>query len=364
MSNNQAHKVIKGPDFNTENPLAMKDLIDFYSKEKSTSMGGQTSNLEESIQILNEVLALRSDPNQPKPTIFLGITSNVISSGLRETVAFLCKHKLIDAVVCTGGGIEEDFMKISYPSYVMEYLVDDKKWRVEGKNRIGNMVVITDAYHGLSEYMDPVFEEVDEEQTKFEADGFSDPNFQYITPSELIRRIGLQLASTGHHPNSYNYWCAKNDIPVFCPAVTDCAIGDDLYLYMFQKPNFTVDVNRDITKLMDIACESKGPLAAIILGGGMVKYHVMNACKVAGGLDYGVFVTVGEDWDGSYTGADTGEEVSRRAIKPTARTVTLKSDFSFVFPLIVASTFVKNVYANEKKDLDETQETEKDETPQ
>jgi len=55
------------------------------------------------------------------------MTSNVISSGLRETVAFLCKNKLIDCVVCTGGGIEEDFMKISYPSYVMEYVVDDKK---------------------------------------------------------------------------------------------------------------------------------------------------------------------------------------------------------------------------------------------
>jgi deoxyhypusine synthase len=133
---------------------------------------------------------------------------------------------------------------------------------------------------------------------------------------------------------------------------------------MFQKPNFTVDVNRDLTKLMDIACESKGPICAIILGGGMVKYHVMNACKVAGGLDYGVFVTVGEDWDGSYTGADTNEEVSRRAIKPTAKTVTLKSDFSFVFPLMVASTFVKHVYANEKKETEEAQESGEKSAPQ
>lgn len=125
-----------------------------------------------------------------------------------------------------------------------------------------------------------------------------------------------------------------------------------------------MDVNRDITKLMDIACNSKGPLCAIILGGGMVKYHVMNACKVAGGLDYGVFITVGEDWDGSYTGADTGEEVSRRAIKPNAKTVTLKSDFSFVFPLLVASTFVKNVFANEKKTAETEEADEKAKTPQ
>lgn len=44
---------------------------------------------------------------QTKAKIFLGFTSNMISSGIREYILFLCKHKLIDVLVTTAGGIEE-----------------------------------------------------------------------------------------------------------------------------------------------------------------------------------------------------------------------------------------------------------------
>jgi hypothetical protein len=40
MNTHDSKKVIKGPDFNTDAPLAMKDLIDFYSTDKGHSMGG------------------------------------------------------------------------------------------------------------------------------------------------------------------------------------------------------------------------------------------------------------------------------------------------------------------------------------
>jgi len=43
--------------------------------------------------------------------IFLGYTSNMISCGLRETIRFLVQHKMVDCVVTTSGGIEEDIMK-------------------------------------------------------------------------------------------------------------------------------------------------------------------------------------------------------------------------------------------------------------
>lgn len=50
--------------------------------------------------------------NSEKPlTLFLGYTSNLISSGLREIILFLAKHKLVDALVTTAGGVEEDFVK-------------------------------------------------------------------------------------------------------------------------------------------------------------------------------------------------------------------------------------------------------------
>ena len=52
----------------------------------------------------------RTNPDEPL-TLFLGYTSNLISSGLREIIKFLAQHKLVDCIVTTAGGIEEDFVK-------------------------------------------------------------------------------------------------------------------------------------------------------------------------------------------------------------------------------------------------------------
>lgn len=51
-------------------------------------------------------------------TIFLGFTSNLVSSGLRETIRFLVEHKMIDCIVTTAGGVEEDFIKCLAPTFV------------------------------------------------------------------------------------------------------------------------------------------------------------------------------------------------------------------------------------------------------
>lgn len=44
-------------------------------------------------------------------TIFLGYTSNMISCGMREIIRFLVEHKMVDCIVTSSGGIEEDFIK-------------------------------------------------------------------------------------------------------------------------------------------------------------------------------------------------------------------------------------------------------------
>lgn len=44
--------------------------------------------------------------------IFLGFTSNLISAGVREHVRFLVQHRMVDVVVTTAGGIEEDLIKV------------------------------------------------------------------------------------------------------------------------------------------------------------------------------------------------------------------------------------------------------------
>ena len=43
--------------------------------------------------------------------IFMGFTSNLISSGVRESLRYLVQHRMVDVLVTTAGGVEEDLIK-------------------------------------------------------------------------------------------------------------------------------------------------------------------------------------------------------------------------------------------------------------
>ena len=55
---------------------------------------------------------------RPACTIFLGYTSNLVSSGLRETIRFLAQHNMIDCIVTSAGGVEEDLIKCLCPTFL------------------------------------------------------------------------------------------------------------------------------------------------------------------------------------------------------------------------------------------------------
>lgn len=69
------------------------------------------------------------------------------------------------------------------------------------------------------------------------------------TPSRVIRRLGKEI----DHPDSVYYWAYKNDIPVFCPALTDGSLGDMLYFHSYKNPELSIDLIADIRAINDIA---------------------------------------------------------------------------------------------------------------
>ena len=62
-------------------------------------------------------------------TIFLGYTSNMASCGVRETIRFLVQHKMVDCIVATAGGIEEDFIKCLAPTFMGDFALDSRTLR-------------------------------------------------------------------------------------------------------------------------------------------------------------------------------------------------------------------------------------------
>jgi len=156
-------------------------------------------------------------------------------------------------------------------------------------------------------------------------------------------RIGQIPDPEGTKPweNSTYYWCWKNNIPVFCPAFTDGALGDVLYFYTYNNPGFIVDLVQDIKRINDIAVHAKKS-GMLILGGGVIKHHICNANLMRNGADYSVFMNTATEVDGSDAGARPDEAKSWGKIKMEADPVKVYAENTLVFPILVAETFARN----------------------
>ncbi|CDO92591.1 unnamed protein product [Kluyveromyces dobzhanskii CBS 2104] len=323
------------------------------------TMGFQASSMGTACEIIDEMRSWRGehidkldehdrkgsfdDDGFQKTTIFLGYTSNLISSGLRETLRFLVQHKMVDAIVASAGGIEEDIIKCLADTYLGEFSLPGKALRDQGMNRIGNLLVPNDNYCKFEEWIVPVLDKMLEEQEEYVkeqgADCF-DSNFDkdtpMWTPSKLIRRLGKEI----NDESSVLYWAYKNDIPIFCPSVTDGSIGDMLFFHTFKASpkQLRLDIVSDIRKINSMSMEAS-KAGMIILGGGLIKHHIANACLMRNGADYAVYINTGQEFDGSDAGARPDEAVSWGKIKAEARSVKIYADATVVFPLVVAATF-------------------------
>jgi deoxyhypusine synthase len=58
----------------------------------------------------------------------------------------------------------------------------------------------------------------------------------------MIWRMGERM----NNPSSICYWAHVNQIPIFCPAITDGSIGDMLFFHSFKSPGLVVDLVQDI----------------------------------------------------------------------------------------------------------------------
>mgnify|MGYP001605524703 FL=1 len=116
---------IEGYDF--DKGIDYKKLIKSFS-----SMGFQASHLSQAIDITREMI-------EKKAFIFLGYTSNMVSSGLRDIFRWLVKTKKVNVIVTTAGGIEEDIIKCLGTFTLGDFRANGNQLREKGINRIGNI---------------------------------------------------------------------------------------------------------------------------------------------------------------------------------------------------------------------------------
>ncbi|KAL1840082.1 hypothetical protein VTJ49DRAFT_817 [Mycothermus thermophilus] len=307
-------------------PITADDLL-----QGMKHMGFQASAMCEAVRIINEMRAWRDPESGERTTIFLGYTSNLISSGLRGVLRYLVQHRHVSAIVTTAGGVEEDFIKCLGDTYMSSFSANGADLRSKGLNRIGNLVVPNSNYCAFEDWVVPILDQMLEEQ---EASKGTDNEIHW-TPSKVIHRLGKEI----NDERSVYYWAYKNDIPVFCPALTDGSLGDMLYFHTFRASprQLRVDIVEDIRRINTIAVRAKRA-GMIILGGGVVKHHIANACLMRNGAESAVYINTAQEFDGSDAGARPDEAVSWGKIKIGADAVKVYLEATACFPFIVANT--------------------------
>ncbi|MBP1986879.1 deoxyhypusine synthase [Halolamina salifodinae] len=303
---------VRGYDFRGEFDLG--EMLEAYA-----TTGFQATHLAEAVDIAKQM-------QEENAQIYLTLTSNIISSGLREVVAYLVREGYVDVLITTSGSLTEDVIKTQKPFKMGEWDADEAELREEGINRLGNIYVPSDRYVWLEEYLYDFFD-----------DFFAEEKVR--TPTEFSRELGKTLDD----PDSVLKQAADNDVPIYCPALNDAEVGNFLYYYRKQHDtDIGIEIMADYDDLIEngMLADTTGLL---VVGGGVPKHHAIMTNLFRGGADYAVYISTGMEGDGSLSGAPPNEAVSWGKIKEEETNYTqVQAEATLVFPLLVAGAFADN----------------------
>lgn len=291
-------------DFKWTENMQVKDLLEHLG-----SVGFQSVELKRAMDVFVKM-------KKANAKIYLTFTSNMVTSGLRGFFAQLIKLGMVDVIVTTAGGLEEDIMKAKGAHFdVATFEADDVELYEQGVNRVGNLQIKNEFYMQFEDALLPLIQGLYNEKPRWAV-------------SDMLARIGGQLDDE----NSILCQASQHDVPVFCPAITDGALGFHLYLFQQKHKDFVIDVVKDFGNILTCTSmdEEKGVIA---LGGSVSKHHAILSTLLNGGASYAVYMTTAQKTSGSMSGATTQEAKSWGKVKDASDVATVVGDVTIMFPL-------------------------------
>ena len=322
---------IKG--YNPEEKFELESFVNNY-----LNMGFQGSNLGIGLNIFRKMIEEKKNGLK----IFISFTGNMISSGNRELITYLVKNKIVDGITTTAAGVEEDIIKSINSFHLGSFETKGSYLLDECVGRIGNIFVPAERYLYLERFLNSVFPKINNRAEKGDV----------MSSHEVSKLFGEEIEKNNltkdKANSSFLYWASKNNIPVFCPAINDGAIGDMAVFFRKKNKRFAIDSTKDNEVLSDLLLNSE-KCGSIILGGGTAKHFLLNSAIFRDGFEYSIYITTATEYDGSDSGGNQEEAISWAKIKPNAERVKIASDATIIFPLLIAGTFNVNPKTNGRK---------------
>ena len=292
--------------------------VDELVLQMEKAWGFTAGKLAVGVKILEEMV------RDKKCVKFLSFTGNLVATGARGALKELVKQRLVDVVVTTCGTIDHDVARSWKNYYRGSFVMSDAKLHEKNVNRLGNVLVPNESYGLIIEKkMQGLLQSLWEESAR------------EVSSAQLCSEIGKRICNE----SSILYWAAKNGIPVFVPGITDGAVGYQTWLFS-QDHDFKLNLLKDSGLLSDIVFSAKKS-GALLIGGGISKHHTLWWNQFKDGLNYAVYISTADEWDGSLSGARPREAVSWGKINSKADKIMVEGDASLILPIVVGSLLAR-----------------------
>ena len=275
--------------------------------------------------------------------IILTIAGSTSAAGCMQVYSDLVKYNMVDAVVATGASIVDmDFFEaLGFKHYQGTPHIDDTILR--------------------SLYIDRIYDTfIDEEELQecdktiaVIAEGLERRPY---SSREFIAEMGKFLQQNAKKKNSLVQAAYENDVPIFCPAFSDCSAGFGLVMHQHEYPqeHVSIDSVKDFRELTQIKMAT--PTSGLLMiGGGVPKNFAQDTVICAEMLGkevtmhkYAVQITVADVRDGACS-SSTLKEASSWGKVDTIYEQMVYAEATVVLPLLAAFAYEKGNWKNRPK---------------
>jgi deoxyhypusine synthase len=277
--------------------------------------------------------------------VILCLAGSLISAGLKKIIVDMVRNKMVDAIVSTGANIvDQDFFEaLGFRHYYAEdYLKagnDDGVLRDLHIDRIYDTLIDEDELRICDDTMQQIIDGLE-----------AKPH----SSREIIRAMGEHLAAHGKAADSIVLEAFKQDVPIFCPAFSDCSAGFGFVAHIHARQAsgqtaVSIDSAKDFYELTQLKIKS-GQTGLFMIGGGVPKNFAQDVVVSAEilGADvpmhkYAIQITVADVRDGALSGS-TLKEASSWGKVDTVFEQMVFSEATVAVPLIVGYAYHKEAW--------------------
>lgn len=296
-------------DITLDDLKALKDAENVYRK----IYGFSAEALYNGIEVLKELV-------KEADLRFLSFTANLVSTGLRGLFADLIRKGYFNIIITTGGTIDHDIARSFGGKYYKgSFDYDDSMLKEMEIHRLGNILVPFESY---GKVIEDVVRKYIGEITKIKKEW---------SAYELLWEFGKRIEDN----HSILKAAYERKVPVIVPGVIDGSFGTNLFIQS-QFTGLKLNLFEDMKLVKDLvfSCKKSG---ALIIGGGISKHHTIWWNQFKDGLDYTIYVTTAQEYDGSLSGAKPREAISWNKVKPSGKSVVIYGDATIILPILTAS---------------------------